>query len=249
MTSAAADRRLPFVFLNIAMSADGKIAPASRRFVPFGSPLDQQHLLALRATADAVMAGARTVDSFPVNLGPGPARYRRLRLRRGLAEYNLRIIVSGTGTIDPEAEIFRRRFSPILILTTAHVSRARLRRLRAVADEVKVFGRDELNLPAALRWLKKKRGVRRLLCEGGGELNAALFQAGLVQEVHLTICPVLFGGRAAPTLVGGAGVQHLARAARLRLVSMKRAGGELFLVFGRAQPGNPCACVKRTHNA
>jgi len=118
MTGVIQDRALPFVFLNIAMTADGKIAPAGRPFAPFGSPRDKRHLLALRATADAVMAGARTVDSFPVNLGPGPAKYRRLRLRRGLTEYNLRVIVSGTGTIDPGAAISaaafpRSSFSPL----------------------------------------------------------------------------------------------------------------------------------------
>jgi riboflavin-specific deaminase-like protein len=226
---------LPFVFLNVAMTADGKIAPASRRFVPFGSPRDRQHLLELRATADAIICGARTVDSFPVNLGPGPAKYRRLRLKRGLAEYNLRVIVSGAGSIDPRAEIFRHRFSPILVLTTARISPARLRRLRAVADEVKICGRRKLNLPAALRWLKKKWGVKKLLCEGGGELNAAFFQAGLVQELHLTICPLILGGRDAPTLAAGAGVRHLPRAARLQLLSMKRAGPELFLVFAAAK--------------
>jgi riboflavin-specific deaminase-like protein len=228
------DPTIPFVFLNVAMTADGKIAPASRRFVPFGSPRDRRHLLELRATADAVMSGATTVSTFPVTMGPGPAKYRHLRLKRGLAEYNLRVVVSGTGTIDPGAEIFRHRFSPIIILTTACISATRLRRLREVADEVKIFGRRKLNLPAALRWLRKKWGVKRLLCEGGGELNAALFQAGLVQETHLTICPVIFGGRDAPTLAAGEGVRHLSRAARLKLVSMKRAGAELFLVYKRA---------------
>lgn len=222
---------LPFLFLNAAITADGKIAPASGPYVPFGSRHDMRHLLELRATADAVMAGARTVDSFPVNLGPGPSRYRRLRIRRGLAEHNLRVIVSGAGTIDPQAEIFRHRFSPIIILTTGRISNARLRRLRAVAGEVKICGRKKLNLPAALRWLRKKWGVRRLLCEGGGELNAALFQAGLVNEIRLTICPAIFGGRRSPTLSGGAGVRHLTQASRWRLVSMKKAEGEIFLVY------------------
>jgi riboflavin-specific deaminase-like protein len=213
------------------MSADGKIAPASRRFAPFGSARDRRHLLELRATADAVMCGARTADSFPVNLGPGPVNYRRLRRKHGLAEYNLRVIVSGTGTLDPDAEIFRHRFSPVLVLTTARISPARLRRLRAVADEVKIFGRRNLNLSAALRWLKKKWGVKRLLCEGGGELNAALFQAGLVKEIHLTVCPFIFGGRTAPTLADGAGVRHLAGAARWQIRLCRRVGAELFLVF------------------
>jgi riboflavin-specific deaminase-like protein len=236
MTSPRPRRPLPFVLLNIAMTADGKIAPARRRYIPFGSARDTRQMLELRATADAVLCGARTVGSFPVHLGPGPAKYRRLRLRRGLAEYNLRVIVSGTGSIDPGAAIFQRRFSPIVILTAAGIPAARLRRLRALADEVKCVGRHKLNLPAALRWLREKWGVRRLLCEGGGELNAALLRAGLVHEIHLTLCPVIFGGRTAPTLAGGSGVKHLAGAARLRWVSMKRAGGELYLVLA---PGNP----------
>src|SRR5947208_11258560 len=131
---------LPFIFLNVATTADGKLAPANRKFVPFGSKRDQQLLLELRAQADAVMAGARTVDLVPVNLGPGPAKYRQARLRNGLAEYNLRVVVSGAGTLNPRAEIFRKRFSPIIILASGRASERNLGRLREVADEVKVFG-------------------------------------------------------------------------------------------------------------
>jgi len=68
------------------MTGDGKLAPANRVFVPFGSKRDHELLLELRSRADAVMSGARTVDLSAVNLGPGPARFRRKRLRRGLAE-------------------------------------------------------------------------------------------------------------------------------------------------------------------
>jgi 2,5-diamino-6-(ribosylamino)-4(3H)-pyrimidinone 5'-phosphate reductase len=229
-------RGLPFVFLNAAMTADGKIAPASRRFEPFGGPRDRQHLLELRATADAVMAGARTVDLDRVNMGPGPIKYRRARLQRGLAEYNLRVIVSGSGTIDPEAEIFRHRFSPIIILTSGRASRAKLRRLREVADEVKVCGQNEIDFAAALRWLAAKWKVKRLLGEGGGEVNGALFKAGLVDEVHVTVCPLIFGGRGAPTVADGDGVERLAAAARLRLVSMKQFAHGIFLVYRKILP-------------
>lgn len=221
----------PFVLVNMAMTADGKIATANRAISSFGSTRDHEHLLELRATADAVMAGARTVDLNPINLGPGPIRFRRTRLKRGLAEYNLRIIVSGSGTINPRAEVFQNRFSPIIILTTARASKGKRARLRAVADAVKVCGQKEINFPAALRWLRAKWGVKRLLCEGGGELNDALFRAGLVKELHLTICAKVFGGRTAPTIADGMGALQLRKATQLALKSRRRVGEELFVVL------------------
>ena len=279
-------RDLPFVLINMAMTADGKIATANRALSSFGSKRDHDHLLELRATADAVMAGARTVDLNKINLGPGPEKFRRARLRRGLAEFNLRIIVSGSGSINPDAEIFKHRLvapekprgeflrsailnrsrgresaltvardearrltsaatnlvengrcvatSPIIILTTQRASKSKLKELRSLADEVKSFGKTEINFRAALRWLHSRLGVKRLLCEGGGELNDALLRAGLVDELHLTVCPKIFGGRAAPTIAEGLGFLKLAHAAPLKLKSARRVGAEMFLVFARA---------------
>jgi riboflavin biosynthesis pyrimidine reductase len=127
--------KLPFTLLNLAMTADGKIATANRKISFFSSRRDREHMMELRATVDAVMSGARTVDLNPVTLGPGAAKYRRLRKSRGLEEYNIRVIASGSGSIDPDAEIFRKRFSPIIILTTARAGKARLERLRTVAPQ------------------------------------------------------------------------------------------------------------------
>jgi 2,5-diamino-6-(ribosylamino)-4(3H)-pyrimidinone 5'-phosphate reductase len=227
---------LPFVLINMAMTADGKIATANRRLSSFGSQRDQEHLLELRATADAVMAGARTLDLNPVTMGPGPAQYRRLRLRRGLSEFNLRVIVSGDGTVDPSAVVFRRRFSPIIILTTRRAGAARLKQLSALATEVKLCGASRINFRAALRWLRRKWGVQRLLCEGGGALNDALFRAGVVNELHLTACPRIVGGRTAPTVADGLGAGRLSGATRLELASARRAGDELFLTYRVVRP-------------
>lgn len=222
---------LPFVLVNMSMTADGKIATANRAVSSFGSPRDQAHLYELRSTVDAVLCGARTVESGDIHLGPGGPRYQRLRLRRGLREFNLRVLVSGTGSLDPDAAIFSKRFSPLIVLTSERAGQRRLASLRTVADDVFVAGRREVDFLVALAWLKTKWGVRRLLVEGGGELNAALFAAGLVHELHLTICPFLFGGRAAPTLAEGVGVKRLSDAARLRWKRSRRVGDELFCVF------------------
>jgi riboflavin-specific deaminase-like protein len=233
--STSLRRRLPFVLINMAMTADGKIATANRAVSSFGSARDHEHLLELRATADAVMAGARTVNLNPINLGPGPAKFRRLRRKRGLAEYNLRVIVSGSGSINPRAEVFKRRFSPIIVLTTQKMSATSRRRLQPLVEEIKICGRREINFRTVLRWLRERWGVERLLCEGGGELNDALFRAGLVDELHLTVCPKIFGGRNAPTIADGIGFPKLADAVQLKLKSARRVGDEMFLVFARVR--------------
>ena len=224
---------LPFIRVNMAMSADGKIATANRAVSTFSSPRDHEHLYELRATADAVMSGARTVDLNDYTLGPGAERFRKLRRRRGLAEHHLRIVVSGSGSLDPNAAIFRHRFSPIIVLTSERAPESALKKLRAVADEVQVAGSDEVDFPAALGWLRSEWNVKHLLCEGGGELNDALFRAGLVDELHLTICPRVIGGRKAPTIADGRGFARLGDAFQLQLTSTHRVGDELFCVFTR----------------
>ena len=224
---------LPFVFVNMAMTADGKIATANRAVHSFGSERDLEHLYELRATADAVMCGARTVEISRTILGPGGGKFRRRRLKRGLAEHPLRVIVSGSGSIHPDAKIFKRKFSPLIVLTTKRASAKKLAQLRKLADEVKICGDREINFRAAFRWLRTKWGVKRLLCEGGGELNDALFRAGLADEINLTICPKIFGGRTAPTIAEGRGLLRLSDAETFELTSIKRKKGELFTVFSR----------------
>ena len=222
---------MPFVFVNVAITADGKINTANRRVKSFSSPRDGEHMFELRVHADAIMAGARTVDLHPVTMGTGGPKYRLQRIRLGLAEHGLRVVVSGAGTVDLNAEIFKKQFSPIIILTTERAGAKKLAALRQRAQDVLVCGESEIDFDHALRWLRKKWKVKRLLCEGGGELNDALFRAGLVHELHLTICPKIFGGHAAPTLADGRGHLKLADATALKLKSSKRVGNELFLVY------------------
>lgn len=222
--------RRPFVAVNIAMTADGKIAPDSRRFTPFSSKEDRTRMMLLRSRVDAVMSGAATVADGKVDLGPGGRKFQQMRIENGLAESNLRVIVSRSGSISERAHIFRTRFSPILVLTT-EAAGDRLKKLGKVVDDMFVSPGSQLDLAVALRWLRERWQVKRLLCEGGGELNGAMFAARLVDELYLTICPLIFGGRAAPTLADGDGIEHLADAVPLRRRRIERLGDELFCVF------------------
>jgi 5-amino-6-(5-phosphoribosylamino)uracil reductase len=78
--------------------------------------------------------------------------------------------------------------------------------------------------------LRSHYGVKRLVCEGGAQIFRSLLTAGLVDEIHLTCVPRIFGGLAAPTLTGLAG-DFLPRSAELRLRSMEVVDGECFLRY------------------
>lgn len=222
---------MPFVYVNMAMTADGKISNASRTESSFGSKADKHRLLVLRSQANAVMAGARTVDLNRITLGPGSKKYRQMRLDQCLHEYNVRIIVSGNGSIDTNAEVFRHRFSPIIVLTTEQIGKARLKHLQSVASLVRICGHTRIDFPETLRWLWREWGIKRLLCEGGGELNGALFRSELVDELNLTICPLILGGRDAPTIADGIDIHELLNSIPLRLKTMRRIADEIFLAY------------------
>jgi len=216
----------------MAMTADGKIASANRAISSFTSKRDHDQLLALRATADAVMCGAHTANSAQINLGPGGRKYRQWRLKHRRSEFNLRIVVSGTGSIDPEAEIFKHPFGPIIVLTTTcaleNVAAPLLHQAEIIG-----CGRTKIDFSEFLRWLRAERNVKRLVCEGGGELNDVMFRVDLVDEVHLTVSPRIFGGRNAPTISEGTGFGPLSAARKFELKSASVVGREMFLVYRR----------------
>jgi riboflavin-specific deaminase-like protein len=215
------------------MTADGKIATANRAIYSFGSRRDLELLFKLRRHADAILCGATTINDVNADLGPGKSRVRASKSVR----LPLRVVVSGRGHVDPSSRLFQRSFGPIIILTTARISKRRLHQLKSLAHTVKVFGREELDFRAALRWLRSEWNVRDLLCEGGGQVNAGLLEADLVDEIHLTLCPRIVGGRNAPTLADGHGVAKLADASAWHLHRTRRIGDEMFLTCRRLRKG------------
>jgi riboflavin-specific deaminase-like protein len=226
-------QKRPYVYLNLAITADGKIATANRAVTTFGSEADSEQFYKLRASADAIMSGARTVDTLPVTLGNGGEKYRKLRLKNGLKDNALRVIVSGSASVDPNAEAFKHHFSPIILLTSQGAAKSRLKKLSRLVDDIGQFGDKEVDILKALEWLRTRWQVKRLLCEGGGGLNDLFFRADAVDEINLTFCPFIFGGRTAPTISEGIGLSKLAEARQFGLHSMKPVGSELFAVFRR----------------
>lgn len=223
----------PFVSVNMAMTLDGKIATENRRTASFGSRQDHARLYQLRARADAVMTGASTIREQNADLNSGGRRYQKLRVAHGLQRENLRIVVSGSARLGLKSRLFSESGGPILVLTTTKAASHRLKPLRDAGVHLGQFGDREVDFEAALTWLHDHWEVRHLHCEGGGELNEALFRAGLVDELYVTLCPLVFGGNQAPTIAEGHGFERLAEATQLEFVSVRQEGLELFLKLRR----------------
>ena len=205
------------------MSADGKIASADRKITSFSSQTDHNRLLELRDEADAIITGASTLDAQPnITLGPGP---------KSRNNPPLRVIVSGEGNVDLQHNIFRTKGAPIVILTTNRISQNRLKAIKATVDDVKVYGEDEVDFQNAFDYLSTEWQVKRILSEGGGVLNDSLFRAGDVDELNLTVCPLILGGSNAPTISDGFGFARLSDAKQFKLKSQQLIKDEMFLVY------------------
>lgn len=217
----------PFVYVNMAMTVDGKITSSTRERPRFTSEHDRRHMDRLRAAADGIMLGARTMRADNPAWHVRSAAMRDYRESLGKPEGLLRVLVTAGGEIDCESRFFDESHGggERIIATVEDVPRDRLAALESRA-EIWQIGRGRVDLPELLRRLGG-RGVERLLVEGGGELNWALVCADLVDELHVTIAPVLLGGQAAPTLLEGGGFPMKMRR-RLRLEELTREGDELF---------------------
>jgi 2,5-diamino-6-(ribosylamino)-4(3H)-pyrimidinone 5'-phosphate reductase len=225
MTGSLALER-PFVTMNMAMTADGKITSASREYPTFTSDHDRKTMDRLRAEADAVLVGAGTLraDDPPLEVRhPEMLEHRR---RLGKPAGLIQVVVTASLDLDPAARFFRESSSTArLVATVEDAPSDRARRLQAVAEIWRV-GRGRVDLGQLLPRLRR-RGVERLLVEGGGELNWGFVSAGLLDELYVTVAPCLLGGRAAPTLLEGDGLAMAARV-RLRLADLRREGEEIY---------------------
>ncbi len=181
----------PYVLLNMVSTVDGH-ATLSGRSGGLSSRADREIFHGLRMAVDAVMAGAATVRVERYGrIIPEESRRRR-RVEQGRSAEPLACIVSGRLALQADIPLLADPAARVAILTSSAASlpgstAAEVHYIRAERDGL-------LDLPVALAELRERFGVRTLLCEGGPHLNAQLLGAGLVDELFLSLAPILAGG-------------------------------------------------------
>ncbi|HEX5761941.1 MAG TPA: dihydrofolate reductase family protein [Solirubrobacterales bacterium] len=212
----------PRVAMNFVATVDGR-ATIEGRSGPIGSPTDTAMLAGLRTRFDAVMIGAGTmrVERYgrPV---PGEAKRER-RERTGLDPNPLMVLVSGRLDLPWDAPLFTEGEGEVLVFTASEAEPP------ATATPLEVVRHEHVvDLREALRHLRRERGVRALLSEGGPRLYGQMQAAGLVDDLFLTISPKLSGGEA-PRIVEG----ELPDVAPVELAWLLEDEGELFARYSR----------------
>ncbi len=220
----------PKVIANFAITFDGKVSRPSGGPSLFSSKTDKRRLVEIRALGDALLVGASTLAADTMTMGISDARLRQRRIRKGLAEYPLRVIFSNSGRLDPRWRVFQHDFSPIILMTTERIPVRTRARLEKLGVDVVCQQGKKVDVARALRWLASHHQVGKAVCEGGPRLIRAFFEANCVDELYLTWCPPLFGGRNTPRLCG-AGKKMFARAVRFDLLSWRVIGNECFLHY------------------
>ncbi|MFJ6988236.1 MULTISPECIES: dihydrofolate reductase family protein [unclassified Streptomyces] len=219
----------PYVLLSAAVSLDGYLDDTGPERLLLSGPADFDRVDEVRASADAILVGAGTLRADnPRLLVNSPVR-RAARLAAGRPEYPLKVMVSGSGDLDPAARFWHTGGDKVLYTTGAGAERARA---LGLAADVVALG-DDLDWRRLLEHLHDVRGVRRLMVEGGGTIHTQLLRDGLADELQLVTAPLFVGDPAAPRLFGPGGYQG----GRLRLVSTRRIEDVVLAVYEPTAPG------------
>src|SRR6266540_3788681 len=197
----------PFVFINVAMTADGKIDTFQRKGAAISSERDKERVDHLRAEADAIMVGGKTLLDEDPKLIVKSEALRTERLALGLSPNPIKVGVVTEARLQPDSQFLNTGPASIVIFTTRWTSKHHISLLKSRGVDVYIDDSEKVNLFRALETLKEI-GVERLMVEGGATLNFELLRLGLVDEVFAYVAPMIFGGANAPTLATGSGLER-----------------------------------------
>lgn len=222
---ALPDRTTPRVRLNFVASLDGA-ATLDGVSGGLGTPADRAVFDTLRVLSDVILVGAGTVRAEGYAGALISAADAAWRVEQQLSAQPPLAIVSGRLDLDPEHPLFTEALTRPIVVTHAGSPAARRHALAAVAD-VLICGDQQVD-PHQVVAALAARGLTQILCEGGPRLVGALIEADAVDELCLTLSPVLEGGAAGRIANGGTGARAM------RLVHALPEGDTLLLRYTRA---------------
>ncbi len=207
---------LPFVHLKLAVSLDGKIATRTRDSRWITGPEARARAHELRHAYDAILIGAGTAATDDPLLIDRSGLPRRRPL--------VRVVLDDALRLSPNSQLARTTSEGSVIVFVGSSDTARGHELKAQGVEVVHISRGDL--PKVLRELGS-RSLQSVLVEGGAAVAGEFIDAGLVNKVTFLIAPKIIGGTAAPSAVGGTGVELMSGAVELEKTTVVQRGNDI----------------------
>ena len=230
----------PHVICLMASSVDGRILPS--RWRPKGAAGNLFERVHDDLAGDAWLIGRVTGQEFAKGK-PYPASTRQSFPREPW--FSRRDTKAYGVVLDPQGKIGWGRSDiggdPIVVVLSETVADTHLAGLRSEGVSYIFGGKSELDLTLTLDILNRELGVKRLLLEGGGGANGAFLRAGLVDELHLILCPALDGAKGAPSVFDSTETEADRRApvTAMTLESSQTMEGGAMLLRYRIQNADP----------
>ncbi|MER5570504.1 dihydrofolate reductase family protein [Streptomyces goshikiensis] len=222
----------PYVLLSAATSVDGYLDDTSPERLLLSNADDFDRVDEVRASCDAILIGATTMRKDNPRLLVNSEERRAKRLAEGRSEYPLKVTVTASGDLDASLKFWHFGGQKLIFTVDPAVDKVKAA-LGDLADVVSVG--PELDWGLVLDELGR-RGVGRLMVEGGGTIHTQLMAQNLADEVHLAVAPLLVGQVGAPKFLGAADYPG-GSTSRMRLLEARPIGDVVLLRYAPKERG------------
>ncbi|WP_381805485.1 RibD family protein [Streptomyces niveus] len=222
----------PYVTLSAAVSVDGYLDDTSPERLLLSNAADFDRVDQVRAESDAILIGATTMRKDNPRLLVNSEERRAKRVAEGRSEYPLKVTVTASGDLTASAKFWHFGGQKLVFTVDSAIDKVKAT-LGGLADVVSVG--PELDWGLVLDELGR-RGVGRLMVEGGGTIHTQLMAQDLADEVHLAVAPLLVGQADAPKFLGAADYPG-GSTARMRLLEARAIGDVVLLCYAPKERG------------
>jgi 2,5-diamino-6-(ribosylamino)-4(3H)-pyrimidinone 5'-phosphate reductase len=211
----------PHVIVNCAMSADGKIASPTRKQMRISCEEDIKRMYQLRNDCDAVLVGSGTI------LADDP----KLTVKETYVKHQkqpLRVVLDRNGRTPPMALVLNTVAKTLIITAKGKEKQFKESHIEVVSCETDENGLIDVTCVLELLY---KKGVQKLLVEGGGTVIWEFLKNRVVDDLYIYIGPCIIGGKDTPTVADGEGIHTEGEVIPLKLVAVDRLGPGLLVHY------------------
>ncbi|MDU9376763.1 2,5-diamino-6-ribosylamino-4(3H)-pyrimidinone 5'-phosphate reductase [Methanocorpusculaceae archaeon Sp1] len=223
----------PYVIINAAMSADGKISTKEHRQTKISGDQDFARVDRLRADCDAVMVGIGTILADDSSLRLKNPDLIAERTAQGREEQPMRIVIDSQAKMPPDGDMFKKGTGRRVIFVS---DKAPEEKVAVLAKQATVIcaGTDQVDLGLVLDKLSEM-GVQKLMVEGGATLLWSFTSQKLFDEIRIYVGALIIGGTDAPTLVDGTGFTRAEGFPRLTLKNIEKIDDGLLITWAKKE--------------